>query len=283
VLFRKAAALAVAGFLLPVFAYYLIREPFDPGYWSIVWHSEFTRVIVNVQPWLVYPWNAYFVFLWETFFRYPVMLLAIIAPVYLLVPCLPHKKLFIHALIISLGYLIAISIPPVKLVWYDAPVYPLLAFAIGLALAGLMNVLWDRIKSRPLADLIWTLVIAGLTCAAFLPFQQQLIRDLETHVDPEVSARALRDMVRKHDLDAIHVLVAMSDARFVHALDALRFYQKAIPLESRREVRMSYSVADVLPGECLLISNPNKMDSLAAMFALQTVDSLGFCRLVLVK
>lgn len=280
VLINRASYLSVLLFIAVAAGYYGIREHFDPGYWDVVWSSEFTRVAVNVQPWLVYPWNVYFMYLRDDFFRYPLRLLAVIGPVYLVLPRLPHRKLFLHALLLAFVYLWMITIPPVKLLWYDAPVYPILAFGIGMALTGVFGYCADFVTNRVLREGLWIVVVTGLTSIAFFPFQKQVKAEVYQYLEPEETTFALREFSRAYDFRSVRVIEQIRKAKFIHALDGLRFYQKILRIQSGRAVKISGYVADVRSGETVIACKQGELDSLLRSGTAQVVDSCRSCKLI---
>lgn len=254
VLWRRATLWSAIAFVVLVAGYYFIREQYDPGYWQVVWFSEFTRLTVNVQPWFHYPWNVYFLFIWERFFRHPLMLLAVAGPIYLVLPAAKHKKLFLHALVLALTYLFTITIPPVKMEWYDAPMYPMIAFAIGIAVTQVIDVVLIKVRSSFVKDLCLLVVTCGLLAWAFIPFRERLLREIGTYQQQEESANALQVLAGKYpQVKQFRVLESIGDIpRFGHIWDAIRYYRHTLKLNHQTNVTIHDNVHEFKPGDTVL-------------------------------
>lgn len=151
--------LYAAAFVFFAASWYVIRESILPGYWEVVWFSEFSRLTRNVQPWLDYPRNFYFNNIRFRFFSFGVAAIYLLSPVFFVWRYCRHKKIVLHILVLSLVYLITIYIPDSKLEWYDAPVYPIASLAIGIMSVELFSGLTQKIRSVIIPHLLFTLLI----------------------------------------------------------------------------------------------------------------------------
>ena len=131
-------------FLLIGGGYYLLREHYNPGYLHAIWENELGGRYMgtledNRQPpfyyveqlstWLFKPW------FWAS-------IAGIIAGYFS-----EYKQFTIYITLLSVTYLLFISISQTKLEWYAVPLYPFLAFLVSILLCRVVKVLqrWHRL------------------------------------------------------------------------------------------------------------------------------------------
>ena len=134
------AVLAVVG------AYYLGRETLNPGYLQAVWENELGGRLSTALEGHQRPMEYYIsrMFSWQ--FRPWIFLL----PAALLLGYWQYKHTLTAQMVIFLSlnafvFLLIISLAQTKLGWYNAPVFPLLAFLIGIGLSGT----WQWLRQFP--------------------------------------------------------------------------------------------------------------------------------------
>ncbi|HWR32156.1 MAG TPA: hypothetical protein VN451_01415, partial [Chitinophagaceae bacterium] len=103
-----------------IVGYYYMMEIKLPGYFNYAWTSEYKRIYENVMPWHTHSFGYYFNNLAVRFFPWywfliPSGVLGILSKNNVV------KKFTIFSFIFCLSYLLLISIPSVKLEWYDVP------------------------------------------------------------------------------------------------------------------------------------------------------------------
>ena len=121
-------------FIVVIFTYYQLREISNTGNLNRVFTTEISRYFKNVMPWhqqpfLFYIKNLFINRLYPWLYFLPIL-------IYFFVIKLKNKEnfFFIFSCFISFFFLLFISIPKVKLEWYDAPVFPWLCIALGYSL-----------------------------------------------------------------------------------------------------------------------------------------------------
>lgn len=126
-------------FISIMLLYYLSVNQLAPGYLEIVWNSEYERMWKNIMSWHTQPFNFYFSNLvWMKLF-YPYIFLLIIPGFIILFSNHSYKLCMTWLSLFVIIYYLVISYPPVKLQWYDAPVFPALAMLIGLGISSLAS------------------------------------------------------------------------------------------------------------------------------------------------
>jgi 4-amino-4-deoxy-L-arabinose transferase-like glycosyltransferase len=120
--------------------YYVFRASAQPGYLALTWYSEYMRMFHNVMPWHEQPLSYYFInFISLKTFSPWIFLVALAVVIgWIKIREKITRQQLIRWTCISFGYLILISIPAVKLEWYDAPVYPFFALILG-TVAGFLT------------------------------------------------------------------------------------------------------------------------------------------------
>jgi len=127
--------------------YYILREYLSPGYLDLVINFEIFRISEVVASWQTHPFDFYIWLIVEHFYPfYYVLPLTIFLP-FLFKFKSNEFKISIYLLILCIGYFVMISYPPVKLEWYDAPLYPIMAILIGLLITKLIKLLSGIMKS----------------------------------------------------------------------------------------------------------------------------------------
>ncbi len=149
ILKTKDTYLAAALFLMIVLSYYGLREHYNPGYLQAVWMNElggrYFETLENHKA----PFDYYFKNMWEGRFKPWVFFL----PIGLIVAFYEKESVrnFMQFLFITvLSYLLIVSFSNTKLLWYDAPVFPLLAIITALGIEKMSILLNNRFKVNQL-------------------------------------------------------------------------------------------------------------------------------------
>ena len=139
--------------------YYWARELAAPGYMQVVIDSEFSRVNSIVMDWQVRP----FTFYWDNFLNGFLTPWVYLLPLgfSLLYKPKTYGKIALALLLGILFYFLLISYPKVKLDWYDAPLYPLIATFIGISSFHFLSLLIRNDKTKNLVFLLFLFVFAA--------------------------------------------------------------------------------------------------------------------------
>jgi 4-amino-4-deoxy-L-arabinose transferase-like glycosyltransferase len=116
--------------------FYLIRELMSPGYLNVVARSDYLRYFKNIMPWHEQPFYFYIRNMITRGFLVPHLYLLPL-PLLFALRGKKSKSLSLALLLYCITYLIIISVPAVKLEWYDAPIYPFVSALLGI---GLLNI-----------------------------------------------------------------------------------------------------------------------------------------------
>ncbi len=257
--------------LLVCFAYYLFRESLEPGYLALTWYSEYMRMFDNVMPWHEQPFNFYFknfvvlkIYTPWVFF----LMAAILYSVFLLKEKLIRDHL-LRWIILGLGYMMLISIPAVKLEWYDAPAYPFFSLILGVVAAHLTGNLLGKWK------LIWLIPIAFILWRK-LNFIQ---KDIQPRHAFEFEGAMLRQ-ANVHPNTKVFMPVQTPEHRL-----QLDFYRKLKKKESGHEIQVVESGDQVAVNDQIIISRQN-LKIFENQFEVDTITKykdLGYLIKVLAK
>lgn len=265
---------SVFAFIALCAAYYLIRAHYDPGYWAIVWWSEFTRISEDVQPWLHFQWSFYFERFYDPLFQEYILLLAV-----LLIPFLSFRKCANKKRVLSLlsgaaVYLVFISVPPVKLEWYDAAVYPLLCAAMGmivweLSKVGLHNPSAPRLTAVAFLWLVVTITVKN----SFIHVQGELADEPHSGYAHQTLPDALKIIHDRHpEVYSLRVLIPPTPPRFAHHLDELTFYKTVYQHYKGKMVKVSDAITSFGTGDSL-ICNRADLEQVAKEYSIALLDS----------
>ena len=127
----------MCSYLLIIFAYYLYRELNAPGYLSAVWENELLpRYSNNAENYSYGHLKNYFFYisnLWERRLVPWVYILPFFILTLFFVKEETFRKVFRYLLLICVTYLLIISLGT-KNIWYDAPLYPLIAVIMAMGI-----------------------------------------------------------------------------------------------------------------------------------------------------
>ncbi len=264
VLIRPRFIIGVAVSVAICLMYYLIREQLQPGYIDLVWHSEFTRIAKNVMPWHEHPSTYYFsnFVILKTFTPW-IFVFAGAALIGLMKLGTEKKPHLIRWLVLGLGYMLIISIPAVKLEWYDAPAYPFFALVTGVVAGDLLTFIpskWRMLIFIP-AVLILTRKISFIRADIHPrhPFEHEgaMLRMTD---DPNVKQVFMQVEVPEHQLQ-------------------LDFYRKIKHEEDQIEINVLNAVDEVKSGDEFLISQTQYLNEIQSLFQLDTLkhfENLGY-------
>ena len=243
--------------------YYLTRQMIQPGYMDLTWKSEYLRMFKNVMPWHEHGFGYYFknfVNL-HTYFPWIFLVSGTIAYALYFLKDKPLREHTIRWIILSLGYLLLISIPAVKLEWYDAPVYPFFAMILGTVFGHLSS----KIPIR------WTLWLIPLS---LLLMGKMIFIIMDTHPRHpfENEGAILRQMP---ETDSIKVFMPVETQEHRLQLD---FYRKFKSKKTGSEIRVLDNVNEISIQDRIIISQDNlkKIQESFLTDTLKTWPGLGY-------
>lgn len=263
-LFGVAALLLCAG-------YYLLRDLNHPGYWEMVKKSEFNRFSGKGVEWHIQPASFYVDNFVASKRYFPLIyLLPLTLSAFFFLGAERLRKVFTYLWVIVAGYLIFISIPPVKLEWYDAPLYPFFALLFGIAVSEGASKLAGQFKI-PAAATSLALVITLACC--FLPYRhiwQKVQYAPEKMSDFEWEGVFIRQLQEAHPdwLD----YVILKQVKHPEHLDQVKFYQKTFEYRFHAPITVESDPQQIRPGRRVLVSQPALSDSIRSRFPAAVVQ-----------
>ena len=263
-------------------SYYVIREALIPGYLYRVFYSEISRLYENILPWSNQPWYYYF-WNWERldFFTPYIYVL----PLAIATGLAKRKYRWMTGILIVqvLVFVGILSYPLVKLMWYDAPVYPLLALICGIGFVAGWDWVADKLKltagPRQWVAIVFTILVFALpvhsmyqqNAAAYLPVdilerEGFSIRDLEQSL-PEV---------RQYNV----LMLAGQNAHYTQ----VDFYLNLFNRYKGYEISLLRDTALVRPGDLVLCCQETQLQWLEANFAGEVLseNAIG-CQLIAIQ
>lgn len=254
IVISRRAAFSTLAFVALCATYYLLREKYDHGYWSIVWWSEFTRLNNDIQPWLHYPWSFYYEKFYDPKFQEYILLLAALFVPFLIIRRCAHKRLVLALLTGAAIYLAFISFPPVKLGWYDAPLYPLVCAAMALIIWELVSVGLSKLSVGRVAAVTILLTVVGITVKnSFIHVAEELVDEPHVSLTQQTVPDALKIMHDRYpQVHSFSVLIPPTPPRFAHHLDELTFYKTIYEHYEGRTVKVSDRASSFSLGDTLI-------------------------------
>jgi 4-amino-4-deoxy-L-arabinose transferase-like glycosyltransferase len=261
--FAGAALLLCAG-------YYLLRDWNHPGYWELVKKSEFNRFSGKGVEWHVQPPLFYL----ENFVAakryYPLIyLLPLTLAGFWFIRPGQMRRMFLYCWIIAAGYLTFISIPPVKLEWYDAPLYPVFALLFGIAVSEGASRLSERIKVPAVAAI--ALVITLLCCwGPYRHIWKKIHYAPENMSDFEWEGVFIRQLQEAHPEWLDYVI--LKQVKHPEHLDQVKFYQKTFEYRFSAPITVESDWQNIRAGQRVLVSQPALSDSIRSRFPTASVE-----------
>ncbi len=177
----------VAGLvLLLCIGYYVLREYLTPGYLTRTVKVDYGRFLTQTMAWHHHPWYYYFWNWYRLEFFTPYVFWLPVAIVIGLLSKVFHRPVMLlttHVLV----FIGILSYPIVKLMWYDAPVYPFLALLC--AIGGV--VVWDFIKEKIKLNkgseaILFTILLASIF---FIPVRDMYRRNADQRLPVDILER----------------------------------------------------------------------------------------------
>lgn len=251
-------------FVISVIGFYKWKEHIDPGYFHIVWNSEFKRAFSNVMSWHTQPFSFYFTNLFLHHFFWPLVILLVCSPFYFFSKKSCFKKVVLYSIVLSVSYMLVISIPAVKLQWYDAPVYACLAIAV----MTMTIEIFSNISNYFSVHKIWQTIILIVFIGVFLLYQTRpmlaaLKLDLNTYQPQEMDAHGVNYWLVKYPkILQIKVLYQIEEGKENH-FDVLNFYKKLWKLNFNKSILISQYERELVAQDSFIVcSQFDKIDSL---------------------
>ncbi len=243
--------------------YYVIRQSMQPGYLEMTWHSEYMRMFKNVMHWHEQPFNYYFKNFVTLKFYIPWIFFLMASILYSLF-IVKQKFIKDHLLrwiILALGYMVLISIPAVKLEWYDAPAYPFFALILGVVACHItwnLPAKWKFLWLVPIAFILWrkiNFILIDISPRHPFEFEGAILR--QTNVDKNTK-------------------VFMPVETKEHRLQ-LDFYRKLKLNETGEEVEVLETADQLKVGDRVIVRNENmsKLESVVEMDTIKVYEGLG--------
>ena len=262
-IFAAAAILLCAG-------YYALREWNHPGYWTLVKQSEFNRFSGKGVEWHIQPPLFYLENFVVSKRYYPlIFFLPFTLAGFLWIRPGALRRVFTYSWIIAAGYLAFISIPPVKLEWYDAPLYPFFALLFGISVSEGAQKLSE--KTLHVSALWLSVAITAALC--FLPYQhiwEKIQYAPEKMADFEWEGVFIRQLQEAHPERLDYTI--LKQVKHPEHLDQVKFYQKTFEYHFGAPIRVESNWRNVRAGEHVLVSQPTLSDSLRQQFPAAVVE-----------
>ena len=282
-LFRQRHLYISAGVVVVLCSsYYFGRELAYPGYLSLVLESELLRLEREVMSWHIRPFDWYFQNLKEHRFT-PFLY---VLPITLTAPfVLKSRKLeaFIYLSIVAIGYFLLISYPPVKLPWYDAPLFPILSVLLALSFfeGGRLILRWLNDKwKRQFSE--WALIIPAVI---FLhkPYLD-IIGSLsypEEHIDVmELDGAYLKHLRRSRP--QVKQLSVFMRERDIEHYDQVLFYVRAYEMTHDYRIRLTQEMS-FESDEKVTVCKPEDRENLKSLYVVEETDQWNGCSLLRIK
>lgn len=229
----------------------------QPGFLGLVWISEYSRAVKNVMPWHEHEFSYYFRNFSDLHFFHPwiyFLLGAVAATLFLY----KDRWLRFHILgwtILAFGYITFISLPPVKLEWYDAPAYPFFAMILGTAIGY---------GAKKIPGSFYLLLVVPIVFVL-----NRKIAFIESDQAPRHPFEYEGAMVRR--LDTTNAVKIFMRAEVPEHRLQLDFYLRIKTWKHGANISVVDQVSQLSPGDTLLISQEKGIQEIQSYFDTDTI------------
>lgn len=264
---------------LAIVGYYLIREYHGTGYIAKVFDSEPKRLFYNIMPWHSQPFDFYYSNWYKRNFFSPFIYLLPISAISLFIGVDDRVKKFVrYGFTWLISYLFILSIPTVKLDWYDATLYPMMSLLVGLGFYLIVN-----IAQKKAGSFFHKVVIAIIVCTYAVMIRADFRKlSITAPMHPQEKAgnfmRDLRKEKSKYDTYTV-----LYQSKWIEHLDQAKFYQKAYKLEYNYKINILQYLSDIKTGDTILTCQKSKIDSLDAYYQKDTLEESPDCLLLVIR
>lgn len=234
-------------FVLLIAGYYFLREQQDPGHFKVVFHSEFLRVYEKVMHWHVQPFSFYFDIIYDRENTYGFYLSVLLLIPFFSFSSTKYKKVVVLLFVAILANLLFISMPPVKLEWYPAPIYPMWALMNAVMLLSLIEAFIQKRNG-----VITTLLITAWIIPLWFSYQSLVTRTKQ--LDPvEMEAHVMKKIPHHYKQYTVlkkpeHDEVAYVYTRWINP--------------NRANIKLKHALKELRSGEWVLVCDQTFKDSL---------------------
>lgn len=268
VLPHRSLYLSAIGVVLICAGYYGLRELSHPGYWELLKKSEFNRFTGKGVEWHKQPFDFYYRNFIDLKRFFPlVFFLPLTISVFWTAGSTLVRRTYLYSLIVAAGYFAFISYPPVKLEWYDAPLYPFFALLLGLSVTEGVGWVARKLNVRPMPVTLpgICVLLTLLLCAKSYGDIWQKIR----YGPPKMSIWEVEGVFMKQLRGALpeeRRYSILKKADHPEHLDQVRFYQKAWGVASGYQIEVKSGWRQLSAGEKVLVCRPELLDSVGRYF-----------------
>jgi 4-amino-4-deoxy-L-arabinose transferase-like glycosyltransferase len=273
ILRNKWLYINTALFLLVIAGYYLLRERSNPGYLQAVWENELGGRYFSVLEENQHG-NWYFVMQLKEFLLvrwFWVVPCAIVAGLIFL-RGQAHKLTF-YCTVLSLSYLLFISLSETKLWWYTVPLFPLFGLLIGVVLNFVLEKLKERINPGVIKETATPAILFLVFIFPYIQIGRKVNNPLEYKWDKGLYSISylLQDAVRGNISLGNH-FIAYKDYN-THLL----FYVRRL---NDRSQKIDFKDPETLnAGDLVIASEPNVKDFIQSKFRYEIVRDYDEARI----
>jgi 4-amino-4-deoxy-L-arabinose transferase-like glycosyltransferase len=265
---KETYIIALLGIFITV-GYYMLRESLAPGYLSRTLKIDFGRFTTDYMAWHHHPWY-YYIRNWYAleFFTPYIFWLPMAVVTGFLIP--KYRKAVLLLTIQVVVFIALFSYPKVKLMWYDAPAYPLLSLICAIGFIALWDAVQTRIDKRP----VLSHMVFGITLLLIfaIPVKDMYKRNAGLYLPADQLEREgffIRELKRtRPELKNYKVLMlAEQNAHFTQ----LDFYLNAYNRHMGYELQHLRDTTEVRAGDTIAVCQEEQMEWLERNFQLELI------------
>jgi 4-amino-4-deoxy-L-arabinose transferase-like glycosyltransferase len=273
ILFSKDLYKALTIFVVVISTYYLGREFFNPGYISAVIENEVTGRFLNIVDSEPYSYWFYLEKLLE--FRYIPWIYVL--PLSIILTLFSKKKLIKQFSIFAIFYLITffliISESETKQLWYDAPLYPIMAIIIGASLVEFFQRVMEKVNLSIFAKKIaLTIFILAVVYIPLVDVYKYIHRSDYSNLAPIIDyGKFLNDFLTKYPTSKEVYYISYNHNAQVY------FYVK-VANQNGSNVQLRSSIDDFIAAEIVLTCDKDEKSDIEKKYITGIMYSNKDCK-----
>lgn len=271
---QKGLYLAILVFMVVVGGYYLLRESVNPGYLRAVWDNElggrYLKTIEDHQEPFWFYWNH---LLNERLVPW-ILVLPFAVTFLFFKPLKNYRNFAVFSLIIMATYFLTISGSQTKLLWYDAPLFPLAAWLVALVFTQLHDGMgqWLKVGEGPPKWIFSTVLVLFI----FIRPYSLMIDKVYDPVDEWGSVQYGYFMDFKHKTEPDFKEFTIAEYGRNHHID---FYKDYYQWKHGYTIQKKWYAEELEPGEVVMSCHWATIDRMHQLFHVEELESFRTCRI----
>jgi len=259
-------------------AYFVLREQYNPGYTGIVIKTEITGMFIDYicgNP--KHPEFTFYInYLYSSAFKYYFLLLPLGFFTIFFSKNNINKRFIIFNYIMILALILGYSSSEAKNEWYIAPVFPFMAFTIGLSLYEIIIAIAHKVKQKNIKFIAISIIVTLIGLLIFkraeVVYKKNLPSEYVYNLEaPGIYLKKIKNKYR--DIKKITIATNFYQVPERPDLDQIKFYAKKYKIEDNIDVINLKGINDSLSGKYVLTCDKELSKEIQLKYSYKIIES----------